>query len=163
LIGEKFSDLLPEGVENYTSRAMQWGRETEEEARRYFERNGMEARRCGFCMTDDKRFGCSPDSLVYSDGVLVGGLELKCPEPTEHVRTLRKGTLPDKHRAQVHGGLIVTGLPRWWFMSYCPGRKPMKSAFEISIVPDVYTSALRAALDVFWGKYQAALTLIEEQ
>lgn len=147
LIGERLSEILPEGVENYTSRAMRWGQETEEEARRYFAlQTGLDVRKVGFITTDDGRFGCSPDALVYDkEGELIGGLELKCPEPTAHVEYLIGGVLPDEHRAQVHGGLIVTGLKRWWFMSYAPGL----DALIRSVVPDAYTFALSQALDEF--------------
>lgn len=161
LIGEILSPILPENVENYTNRAMNWGRETEEEARRYFTlRTGFEVRTCGFCKTDDGRFGCSPDGLVVDDkGEIVGGCEIKCPQPANHVEYLLGNVLPDEHRAQVHGGLIVTGLPRWWFLSYHPGMDPLL----VSVVPDSYTSALRAALETFWSEYQTKLARVRGQ
>ena len=155
LIGETQSERLPESVENYTSRAMRFGQETEAEARIYFERNGLEARKCGFILSPDGRYGCSPDALVYADGELVGGLELKCPTEKVHTRYLRGGVLPNDHRGQVHGGMIATVLQRWWFMSYCPFMGKLKS-FETSVVPDTYTSSLKKAVDEFCDRYDNA-------
>lgn len=159
LIGEQRSPILPENVENYTNRAIDWGRSTEEEARRYFGRTGLSAKPCGLCLSDDGRFGASPDGLVYDGEELVGGIEIKCPQAPRHVENLLSGGLPDDHRAQVHGGMIVTGLKRWWFLSYHPGMDPLL----VSVAPDVYTLTLKNALDEFWVKYQAMLARVKGQ
>lgn len=76
------------------------------------------ADRPGLLLTDDRRVGCSPDGLLPSDG---GGIEIKCPEATQHVKTLVRGTVPDEHLCQIHGGMYVTGLRHWWFLSYRRG------------------------------------------
>ena len=159
LIAESISERLPLGVENYTSRSMRFGVETEDEARSYFKlRTGFDARRCGFCVTPDGSMGCSPDGLVCDDlGEIIGGLELKVPEAKNHLRWLRGKSLPDEHRAQVHGGMIVTGLRRWWFMSYCPDLtdRGVEKCLLVSVVPDVYTDALSQAVTDFKVRLRA--------
>lgn len=95
----------------------------------------------GFILSDDGTMGCSPDSLINPDG----GLEVKCPDGPTHVKWLRAGGLPDEHKPQVHGCLIVTGRAWWDFWSYCPPYEPIL----VRTVPDDFTAALRVNLDRF--------------
>ncbi len=125
---------------------MQYGVDTEPEARRWYalERD-TDVKQVGFCLSDDLRFGCSPDGLVGEDG----GLELKCPLLKTHAEYLDDGGLPLEYVPQVHGSLIVTGRKWWDFMSYAPGLKPLL----IRVFPDDFTEALRKCLDRFWTEY----------
>jgi hypothetical protein len=141
-------------TERPMTRAMANGTDMEPEARRWYAMEHPERRvvQVGFCVTDDGRFGCSPDALVGDDGVL----ELKCPLGKTHVGYLREGLLPADYRPQCHGHLIVTGRPWVDFVSYAPGLPP----FSIRVTADSYTEKLRSALDVFWEQYQATLTAL---
>lgn len=135
------------------NRAMQHGTDTEPEARRWFEMESeLEVRQVGFCLSDDGRFGCSPDGLVYTGGELLAALELKCPQPKTQVRYVLDDELPNAYRPQVHGQLLVTGLPCVHFVSYCPGLPPLVKRIE----PDDYTARLAEELERFWGKLSAA-------
>jgi len=153
LIADLHTDLLPERAELAGTRAMRNGLELEPEARRWYALvRDVDVQRVGFCVTDDGRFGCSPDGLVGDEG----GLELKCPLGKTQVKYLRAGTLPDEYRPQVHGALIVSGRPWWDFLSYCPGLPPLL----IRVRPDDYTERLRQALESFWADYKTALANI---
>jgi YqaJ-like viral recombinase domain len=154
LIGEKKSMYGPENAENYTNKAIRWGQMTEDEARRFYsmERN-VDVYNGGWCLTDDERFGCSPDGLIGD----VGALELKCPQPDTHTAYLLEGGLPSDYRGQCHGQLIVTGRAWVDFLSYAPGLPPLLLRIE----PDEYTDQLRKALEIFWERYQSALAKIE--
>lgn len=133
--------------------AMLYGQETEAEARRWYElERGLDVRQVGLCLTDDGRFGCSPDGLVGEDG----GLELKCPLLKTQVKYLCEGGLPDEYRAQVHGALIVTGRAWWDFCSYAPGLP----AHLVRVEPDTFTDALRRVLDEFRGIYDRVLAKV---
>lgn len=137
-------------VEDYVSAAMKNGARLEPEARRFYEfERDIDVQVVGFCLTDDGRFGCSPDALVGDDG----GLELKSPSHATHVKYLLDGELPPEYKAQVHGCLIVTGRQWWDFVSYAPGLPPLL----VRVEPDNYTEALRRSLDQFWSEYQSAL------
>lgn len=150
LVGEMFSLIPEEGIENATNRAIRWGQQTEAEARAWYSMDAnVEVARVGFITTDDDRFGCSPDGLVGDDG----GLELKCPQPGTHIGYREDNVLPDDYRGQVHGALIITGRQWWDFVSYCPGHIP----FRVRVTPDDYTETLRAALDRFHGRLLAAI------
>lgn len=142
-------------AEEYVTNAMSNGTLLEPEARKWYQfTSGESVKQVGFCMTEDRRFGCSPDALVGDDGVL----ELKCPEPATHVGYLLGGKLPDKYKPQVHGHLAVTGRKWCDFMSYSPGLP----TFSVRVMPDEFTETLRAMLDQFWTLYQAELSKMPE-
>lgn len=125
---------------------MQHGTDTEPEARRFYEmERGVDVRRVGFIMTDDGRFGSSPDGMVDPDGCL----ELKCVMLKTQVKYLIDGKLPADYRGQVHGHLIVTGRKWCDFLSYAPGLDPLIIRTE----PDSFTRELKIAMEVFWEKY----------
>lgn len=154
LIGEKLSPYLPERAETFTNRAMQWGQQTEDEARRFYamERN-VTPTNGGFCLTDCGRLGSSPDFLVGDDGCG----ELKCPEAGTHVGWLLDGGLPDDHKVQVHGHLIVTGRAYCDFMSYSIGLPPLL----VRVEPDLFTLKLSEMLfQEFLPRYELLLAKI---
>lgn len=102
----------------------------------------------GFILNDAGTLGCSPDSLIGEDG----GLEIKCPDGPTHVKWVRAGGIPDEHKPQVHGSLIITGRTWWDFLSYCPGYEPLL----VRITPDGFTEKLQGHLDRFLHEYHAA-------
>lgn len=76
----------------------------------------QEIEQVGLCLTDDSRVGASPDGVIRA-GPWVG-VEIKSPQPTNHVRWLIDGVLPPEFRVQVHVGMYVTGATEWVFLSY---------------------------------------------
>lgn len=152
LIGDMFDPAYGQ-VEEAASLAMRQGIDMEPEARAFYclDRD-TDVRQIGFCTTDDGRFGCSPDSLVGEDGVL----ELKCPQAATHISYMLGGDLPDEYKAQVHGHLAVTGRAWCDFMSYCPGLPP----FLVRTTPNVFTIALKVALESFWVSYSEMLAKV---
>jgi len=82
---------------------------------------GYQITKSGFCETDDGLCGCSPDGLIGDRS----GIEMKCPEPTNHVRYLCEAQVPRDYLTQVHGALYVTGRPEWVFYSYARGFPPL--------------------------------------
>lgn len=156
--GKYINDLIADRVNPeapfFTNRsghtqAMRNGIDFEPDARRFYSaERDVDVKQVGFCLSDDGRFGCSPDGVVGESGIL----ELKCPEAPTQVGYLRGGTLPDAYRAQVHGQLIVT--ERKWvdFLSYCPSLDPLL----IRVEPDEYTEKLRLALEAFYDEYNEA-------
>lgn len=152
LIGDLYDAHFGE-IEPYASAAMKNGHRLEPKARSYYEwKRDTDVKQVGLCMDDKGRFGCSPDSLVNSNG----GLECKAPIPKTHVGYLRAGTLPDEYKQQVHGTLIITGREWWDFMSYCEGLPPLL----IRVTPDEYTDKMRKCMDQFWEEYQRELNKI---
>lgn len=131
------------------------GTEMEPEARAAFEAHtGLKTEQVAFVTADRWKHvvGCSPDSLIQNEaGEYVAGLEIKCPSPFKHAEYIEAGELPPEYKAQVHGGMAVTGLDRWHFFSYFPGLAPL----HIIVERDDFTAKLTDALDRFLIDYGA--------
>ena len=137
------------------------GNEMEPEARKAFEAHtGLVTDQVAFVTADRWQHvvGCSPDSLIKgADGEYVAGLEIKCPSPFTHAEYIEDGVLPDDYKTQVHGSMLVTGLPEWHFWSYFPGLAP----FHLVVKRDDYTEKMEAAIDRFifeYGAYRERMT-----
>jgi hypothetical protein len=163
LVGERLSKIPPEGIENATTRAMRWGQLAEQQARAFYCMDvGQDVANGGFCLSNDGRFGASPDALVGLCHVhdmagepithkTEGSLELKAPQPGTQIEYLCAGVLPDDYKCQVHGQLIVTGAKWVDFLSYCPGLPE----FKIRVEPNEFTDTLRKALDTWYRDFEA--------
>lgn len=115
----------------------------------------VEPQQVGFILNDEGTLGCSPDSLIGNDG----GLEIKSPDGPTHVKWVRAKGIPDEHKAQVHGSLIITGRQWWDFLSYCPGYDRLL----VRVTPDDYTEKLRKHLDRFLKDYAEAKSMFQSQ
>lgn len=140
----------------FSSWATYQGAEFEIEARRWVSLNTeAKIRNVGFIEHDDGRCGCSPDALIGDEG----GLELKCPEPTNHVRYLIDGILPDDYAPQVHMSLYVTGRKWWRFVSY---RREFPK-FVLTVQRDEKIIATIAeALAGFYKRFDEAMAKLKE-
>lgn len=128
------------------------GTELEPVARGVFcERMGLEIAEVGFITRDDGVWGCSPDGLVLQDGKLVAGLELKCPDGPKHLEHLDGGKLPAEYVQQVHCSMVVTGLPHWYFVSYCEFYEPL----ILRVDWDGFTEKVEDAMNRFQAYYEA--------
>lgn len=105
-------------VEQYTNAAMQWGIDTEGQARAAYEFfRDKEVTECGFI--DHPRIsmsGASPDGLVGDDGLL----ELKCPKTATHIDTLLTKAVPDNYIVQMQWQMACTGRAWCDFASFDP-------------------------------------------
>ena len=117
-INDLIAELITgESTPFHVTEWMQRGTELEPFARMNYElETDREVTEVGFCMHDILRCGVSPDGLIDDDG----GIEIKCPKPSTHVKYLRNGKLPSEYKAQVMGCLWITGREWWDFMSYHP-------------------------------------------
>lgn len=157
LIALSIQPTAPVFSDRKLPRPMQQGIDREPEARRWYEwEYGVQVQQVGFILSDCGRFGCSPDGLIGENGIQ----ELKCPDLDTHIGWLIDGKLPDEHKAQVHGELLVSGREFCDFISYVP---PPPRPLVIRVEPDSYTQRLREVLEEFWQEYQAALRLVREE
>ena len=135
---------------------MRRGREFEPEARDFFAFTaGVDVEQVGLCVHDNERWACSPDGLIGSDA----GLELKCPAPKTQIAWVYDNELPDDHKNQCHGGMIVTGRDTWWFMSYAAGCPSL----IVEVKRDDYTRMLEDALLKFNERFDAMLAVVMEK
>ena len=70
---------------------------------------------------DGIAYGASPDGLTV-DGY--GGVEIKCPKPTTHFRTILEGRVPPMYLPQIDMNMLVFDKGWWDFMSHDPGQPP---------------------------------------
>jgi hypothetical protein len=109
--------LTGKPLEGFTTPAMKQGIEREPFARMGYEaRTGNIVQEVGFCLHDTLCAGASPDGLIDDDG----GLEIKCPERSAHLRYLQQDMEPAEYTWQIQGGMWVTGRAWWDFVSYNP-------------------------------------------
>lgn len=104
--------------ESFTSNAMLWGIEHEDEAREEYEvQTGELVDLVGFMLHPDIPFlGASPDGLVGQDGLI----EIKCPTPATQIKYIRAGVVPEEYRPQILLQLIVTERKWCDFVSFDP-------------------------------------------
>jgi putative phage-type endonuclease len=95
------------------------GIEQEPFARAAYEEHHAPATECGFIRRDEDGWslGCSPDGLVGDDGLL----EIKCPRPKAHLRTILDDAVPTEYVPQCQAALLVSGRAWVDFVSYVGG------------------------------------------
>lgn len=129
LITERLTGRPTEGFSNA---AMQWGTDTEPQARAmYAFVTGKDVTETGF--HDHPSIGmagASPDGLVGSTGLV----EIKCPNSATHIETLRSGKIADKYIKQMHFQMLCTGREWCDFVSFDP-RLPDAMSIWIEKVP----------------------------
>ena len=105
-------------AETFTSAAMQHGIDTEPQARAFYElESGNEVTEVGFVSHPIiEMTGASPDGLVGIDGLV----EIKCPQPATHIKTLQGGNIDRKYMLQMHWQMACTGREWCDFVSFCP-------------------------------------------
>ena len=104
--------------DSFTSPAMQWGTDTEPQARNaYCFHRDVDVAECGFF--DHPKIemsGASPDGLIGDDGLL----ELKCPNTATHIETLLGKAAPSKYVHQMMWQMACTGRVWCDFVSFDP-------------------------------------------
>jgi len=120
--------------ESFTSEYMEWGTETEPQAREMYEFvTDNQVEEVAFIrLGGDRKIGCSPDGLIGDDGMI----EIKCPKTTTQVETFLAGKMPTVHKAQVQGQLWVSGREWCDFVSFDPRIDGDASFFKERIVRD---------------------------
>lgn len=112
--------------------------------------HGIKTRECGFFISDCERYGASPD------GIVVGGIEpveVKCPALNTFLKWRADGELPDDHKAQCHGEMILTGADKCYFIAYADHEQ--LDNWLIVVERDEYTDKLEKHLERFCDELEA--------
>jgi len=113
--------------ERFETEWMARGTELEPEARAFYEfETGNEVEEVGFISHPKLLTGCSPDGLVGD----TGGIEIKCPKASTHVKYLLGNKCPSDYLPQVQGSMWITGRKTWDFISYHPDLDPLLVTVE---------------------------------
>ena len=131
-------------INEFTSDAMQWGKDYEDQAREnYAFINNVTVENGGLFV--DKNLGASPDGIVYADGIAQGLIEIKCPSAGVHLKWLHKGKINPQYKPQIYGQMIISNY-QWvdWF-SYHPELTPITIRTHIND-DEEFANSLRSAL-----------------
>ena len=153
LIAER---MAGESQDGYTNPAMQWGTDTEPLAREYYEAlNGCSVQEVGFAELNED-IGSSTDGFVGDDGII----EIKCPNSTTHIKNMVAGKMPPEYKAQVQGGLWVTGRKWCDFVSYDPRITEAPYFCERIGRDEKYIQELSGKIDAFIVKMKETISKI---
>lgn len=118
LVAERMTE--PEIIELNTP-AIQRGNEQEPFAiKAASEYRDIEFTTCGMLVCEEiEHFKVSPDAIFEVDGVIIGGLETKCPASKTHVSYLLNDEVPKEYFPQVLAPFVCGDSVEWWdFASY---------------------------------------------
>ena len=89
-------------------------------------------------LLDDKylRFSISPDGIVEEDGVIVGGIETKCPNSKKHVEYLMKNEIPKEYLHQVKAPFIMSDDVKYWVFASFDDRNYERPLFVKTVTRD---------------------------
>jgi len=147
---------LWDAQDGYVSDAMQWGTDHEDEARqKYTEQTGYVIEQVGFCTHDLFPYiGLSPDGFTPDR---TGAIEIKCPNTTTHIRTIRMGGIPSGHLQQIYQYFLVNEKLEWLaFVSYDPRFTPRPLYISRIVRSDIFAelNSVQGEILKFWAKYQ---------
>lgn len=115
LVVERLTGSKEEG---YTNAAMQWGVDTEPQARdAYVFMTDNEVEQIGFVDHPSiPMSGASPDGLIADDGLV----EIKCPNTATHINTFLSGKIDKKYMDQMYWQMACTQRKWCDFVSFDP-------------------------------------------
>lgn len=119
--------LTGQPSDSFSNAAMQWGVETEPQARAAYQfLTDRMVEEVGFVTHPDiAESGASPDGLVGDDGLV----EIKCPNTATHLDTLITETVPGRYVSQMQWQMACTGRAWCDFASFDPRLPPEMHLF----------------------------------
>jgi putative phage-type endonuclease len=147
--------------ESYSNSAMEWGTQTEPQARVAYEvLTGNFVDQIAFVDHPSiKWFGCSPDGLV-NDGLI----EIKCPNSATHWEYFKAKEPPKKYFIQMQAQMACTNRDWCDFVSFDP-RMPERSQLLIVQVPrdKEFILYMEAEIKQFLDEVEAEVELMRGQ
>jgi putative phage-type endonuclease len=148
--------------ESFTNAAMEWGTQTEPMARIAYEAHAnVFVEQVAFVEHPTiEWFGCSPDGLVGSTGLL----EIKCPNSKTHISYLLAGKPPAKYVPQMQCQMAVTGREWCDFVSYDPRLPEDLQLFVVRLERDEeYIKAMEQEVEKFLGEVSEMYSKLKER
>jgi len=152
--------LTGKPTEGFSNAAMEWGTQTEPQARAaYSAKTGELVEEVGFIPhASVPGSGASPDGFVGE-----GLIEIKCPNTATHLEYVLDGKPPGKYVTQMQWQMSVTGAPWCDFVSYDP-RLPEHLQLLIVRVPrdDEYIKMLEQEVTKFLQELDEKVNKLEK-
>jgi putative phage-type endonuclease len=146
---------------SYTNAAMEWGTETEPQARVAYEvaTNNFVDQVAFIDHPTIEGFGCSPDGIVGE-----GLIEIKCPNSATHWEYFKAKEPPKKYFIQMQAQMAVTGAKWCDFVSFDP-RMPERSQLLIVNAPRdaEFILFMETEIKQFLKEVQTEVTLMENK
>lgn len=146
--------------EFYQNEAMQWGTDTEPQARMAYEAHTNNlVDEYGFIDHPTiANFGCSPDGAIGEDGLI----EIKCPNSKTHLSTLLSGKAPSKYIPQMQTQMAV--MNRQWcdFVSFDPRLPDDLQLFIVRVNrDDEYIAKIEEEVSAFLNEVDETVTKLK--
>lgn len=152
--------LTGQQAELYMNDAMQWGTDTEPQARMAYEAHkSVLVDEVGFIdHSSIAMFGCSPDGLVGDDGLI----EIKCPNSKTAIETILSGKAPSKYIPQMQTQMAVTGRAWCDFVSFDPRLPEDLQLFIVRVNrDDEYIANLEKEVSAFLQEVDETVTKLK--
>jgi putative phage-type endonuclease len=148
--------------ESYTNAAMEWGTQTEPQARVAYEvKTGNFVDQVAFIDHPTiAGFGCSPDGIVASDGLI----EIKCPNSATHWSYIKANEPPNKYFIQMQAQMSVTGAKWCDFVSFDPRMPERSQLLVVRVMRDPeYIVYMEAEISTFLKEVEKEVQLMEKR
>jgi putative phage-type endonuclease len=146
--------------ESYSNAAMEWGTQTEPQARVAYEikSNNFVDQVPFVDHPSIEWFGCSPDGLVNDRGLI----EIKCPNSATHWEYFKFNRPPQKYVIQMQAQIAVTGRDWCDFVSFDP-RMPERSQLLIVRVDrdEAFIAEMEAEIKQFLSEVEVEVNLMK--
>jgi putative phage-type endonuclease len=146
--------------ESYSNAAMEWGAQTEPQARVAYEiKTSNFVDQVPFVDHPTiKWFGCSPDGLVSDNGLV----EIKCPNSATHWEYFKYNRPPTKYVIQMQAQMACTGRDWCDFVSFDP-RMPERSQLLVVRVDrdDAFIAEMEAEIKQFLDEVEIEVNLMK--
>lgn len=145
---------------SYTNAAMEWGTQTEPQARVAYEvETGNFVDQVAFIDHPTiANFGCSPDGLIGDDGLI----EIKCANSATHWEYFKSKKPPQKYVIQMQTQMAVTGRKYCDFVSFDP-RMPERSKLLIVRIDrdEAFIAELEEKVKQFLSEVEVEVNLMK--
>jgi len=146
--------------ESYSNAAMEWGTQTEPQARVAYEvtTNNFVDQVAFIDHPSIAWFGCSPDGLVSDRGLV----EIKCPNSATHWEYFKFNRPPQKYVIQMQAQMACTGRDWCDFISFDP-RMPDRSQLLIVRVDrdEAFIEEMEAEVKKFLSEVEVEVNLMK--
>ena len=146
--------------ESYSNSAMEWGTQTEPQARVAYEvrTNNFVDQLAFVDHPSIEWFGCSPDGLVSDRGLL----EIKCPNSATHWEYFKSKKPPQKYFIQMQAQIAVTNKDWCDFVSFDP-RMPDRSQLLIVRIDrdEAFIAEMEAEIKKFLDEVEVEVNLMK--